>query len=66
MTNNKNPELEKLGDSLKKYIKMMKDEINHCDEKLNSGKVDEKQQSELQNQKQELEKKIEKAKTYLD
>jgi hypothetical protein len=59
-------EKEKLGDSLEKYVKIMEDEISRCDEKLNSGEVDERQSSELKNKKQELEKKIEKAKTYLD
>jgi len=66
MTNNKNPELEKLGDFLEKYVKIMEDEINYCATKLKSGEVNEKQSSELQNQKQKLEIKIGKAKNYLD
>jgi len=63
-SNELSPELE-LDNFLIKYVETIKDKVNCCDEKLNSGEINEKQKTELQNQKQELETKFEKAQSYL-
>src|SRR4051812_31293784 len=54
-------ELEKLENFLEKYMKVMKDKVNHYDEKLKNKE----EQTEFQTQKQGLETKIEKVKPIL-
>jgi ABC-type phosphate transport system auxiliary subunit len=61
-----NQELEKLSSYFEKYIKLIKAEISEGDKKIATGGIDDKQQTELQNKKQELTTKIEKAQSYLD
>jgi len=51
--NKSNPELEKLGNLLEKYIEVMKEKVNSYDETKSE-------------EKQKLEEKIEKAQSYLD
>jgi len=60
-----NAELEKLESFLEKYKKIIKDKIDHYEEDLKSKKNSDEQRTNFQQQKQELETKIEKVKPYL-
>jgi len=61
--NELNLELENI---LKKYIELMNDKVDRCDEALKLEGISKEKQSEFQHQKQELEEKIKQAQLYLD